>query len=93
MGFSVRSRFKQNAEEEKTSLFNAARELKNKKCNIEKLKVNCAVTDDTGLIENEVLGFYGALFNGHHDTNLVDTGSTFSPDNSNLDDIKVCSIS
>ena len=94
MGFSVRSRFKQNAKEEKSSLFHAARELKNKKCNIEKLKVNGAVTDDTGLIENEVLGFYGALFNGHHDTNLVDTGSTFSPDNSNLDEMleNVCSM-
>ena len=31
MGFTVRSRFKQNAEEEKSSLFHAARELKNKK--------------------------------------------------------------
>ena len=87
MGFTVRSRFKQNAEEEKSSLFHAARELKNKRCNIEKLKINGNVTEDNAEIENEVLRFYGALFNGHHDTNLVDTGSTFSPDNTYLDEM------
>ena len=30
--------------------------------------------------------YFGALFNGHHDANLVDTGHAFVPDNSGLAD-------
>ena len=29
--------------------------------------------------------FFNALLNGHHDTNLVDTGTPFVPDYSGLD--------
>ena len=37
-------------------------------------------------IEAKVLKYFGALFNGHHDSNLQDTGQPFVPDNSQLDD-------
>ena len=40
MGFVIRSRYKQNAEEEKASIFHAAREVKNDQNNINSLKIN-----------------------------------------------------
>ena len=39
MGFLVRSRFKQNCEEEKASIFHAAREMSNGKSSISALKI------------------------------------------------------
>ena len=83
MGFVVRSRFKQNAEDEKSSLFHAALELKNNKSNIVSLKINGQINDST----NEITKYFGALFNGYHDTNLNNSGSTFRPDNTYLDDM------
>ena len=61
MGFSVRSRFKENAETEKASLFHLHRENKNfLKNNHGELKINGQVTDVKGKIEDEVINYYGA---------------------------------
>ena len=84
MGIVIRSRFKQNSEDEKASLFHAARELKNDKNNVKSLKIGGVTVNDQGKIEEEVLKFFGALFNGHHDVNLVDTGVPFVADNKYL---------
>ena len=86
MGFIVRSRYKQNAEEEKASLYHAAREAKNSSNNMSSLKIGGQVVQDKSVIEDEVINFFGALFNGHHNSNLVDTGQAFVPDNSHLSD-------
>ena len=86
MGVVIRSRFKQNSEEEKASLFHAAREAKNDKNNVNSLKIGGVNVKDQGKIEEEVLKFFGALFNGHHDVNLVDTGVPFVADNEHLDE-------
>ena len=87
MGIVVRSRFKQNVQFEKASLFHTGRELKNAKCSLEKLKIGGADTMDQNLIEDEVVNFFTALFNGHHDTDLEDTGCSFQPDNHHLADL------
>ena len=86
MGVVVRSRFKQNAEEEKASLYHAAREVKNAKNNISRLKIDGNVVEEENLIEDKVLLYFGALFNGHHNVKLEDTGVPFVPDNSLLDE-------
>ena len=86
MGVVIRSRFNQNSEDEKASLFHAAREAKNDKNNVKCLKIDGQNVRDQKKIEEKVLSFFGALFNGHHDVNLVDTGSPFIPDNSYLDE-------
>ena len=39
MGYKVRSRFNQNAEDEKASLYHAAKELSNQKNNVSSLKL------------------------------------------------------
>ena len=80
-GVVIRSRFKQNSEDEKASLYHAAREAKNDKNNVNSLKVDGKVVKNKELIEKEVLKFFGALFNGHHNANLEDTGVPFVPDN------------
>ena len=41
---------------------------------------------DNVKIEETVVNFFHALFNGFHDRNLINTGSSFIPDNSNLPD-------
>ena len=87
IGFIVRSRFQQNAEEERASLYHAGRELNNKKSKLLRLKSQDKVLSDQEAIEEEVVGFFGALFNGHHDTNLIDRGSPFIPDNTHLQEI------
>ena len=87
VGFVVRSRFHQNAEEEKASLFHAGREFKNSKNKITSLTSHGQILTDPLLIENEVKTFFGALFNGQHDTQLQDTGIPFQPDNTNLNDM------
>ena len=62
MGFVVRSRFGQNAEEERASLFHAGRELKNNKNNLFTLKKNGTQLTDESAIQAEVIRFFGALF-------------------------------
>ena len=44
------------------------------------------VTDNKEDIEQNVLKYYRALFNGHHNKDLVDTGKPFVPDKSHLQD-------
>ena len=87
MGFSIRSRFKENSETEQASLFHQNRENKNfYKNNHGELKISKKVSNDKSEIEKEVLNYYGALFNGHHNKDLVDTGKPFIPDNLHLQD-------
>ena len=86
MGVIVRSRVKQNAEEERASLYHAAQEVKNAKNNILSLKIDGKVVKDAMVIEDEVLNYFGALFNGHHNVQLENTGVPFIPDNSCLDE-------
>ena len=75
-----------NAPEELVSLFHANMELKNaKKSSLSKLKSGDEIIEDGEVIEREILGFFKALFNGHHNSDLVNTGSSFMPDYSNLD--------
>ena len=50
------------------------------------LKINGQVVDNREEVENEVLTYYGALFNGHHNRDLIDTGKPFVPDDSHLQD-------
>ena len=77
----IRSRFKQNSENEKASLYHAAREAKNDRNNVNGLKVGGRVVKDKKIIEEEVIKYFGALFNVYHNTDLVDTGLSFIPDN------------
>ena len=77
-GYQVRGCIKDTASEETASLFDANQELKNAKRNsLDKLKVNGVSTDKQDVIEEEVINFFNALFNGHHDSNLTDTGFPF----------------
>ena len=65
MGFSIRSRFKENNETEKASLFHLNCENKNfLKNNLGQLKIDDKITDSKDKIEENVLKYYGALFNG-----------------------------
>ena len=89
MGVVIRSRFHQNSECEKASLYHAAREAKNDKNNLSKLKINGEVVTDKKKIEEKVVHFFTALFNGHHDANLVDTGVPFVPDLTDLNEFLV----
>ena len=86
-GFVIRSKFKENAESEQASLFHANRENKNfVKNNHGILKINDDICDNQKKIEDEILKYFGALFNGHHDRDLFDTGTPFVPDNTHLDE-------
>ena len=86
-GFQVRSRCQNVASDEASSIFFANQESRNAKRNsLEKLKINYSVVADEEEIEAEVLQFFNALFNGQHNADLVDTGSSFAPDFANLDD-------
>ena len=87
MGFVIRSRFKENAETEQASLFHANRENKNFSTNNHsKLKIGELISEDKRKIEAEVLKYFGALFNGHHNRDLVDTGEPFVADMTHLQD-------
>ena len=79
MRVAVRSRLKNNAKDENASLYHAAREIRNKKHDLSSLKINWKVETDSSLIEKQVLSFFNALFNGHHNMDLIDTGSPFVP--------------
>ena len=59
MGFVVRSRFKQNAEEEKASLYHAAKEVRNSSHNINRLKIGGLIVKDPRVVEDEVVTFFG----------------------------------
>ena len=87
MGFIVRSQFSQNLEEEQASLFHAAKEVCNKKNDLSDLKINGNVCSNPNEIEKEVINYFHALFNGHHNRDMVNTGSPFTPDNSGLSDL------
>ena len=84
-GFKIRSKFHHGTESERASVFHAAREQKNHKSVSNGIKINGCVVTDKEVIEDEVIHFFSALFNGHHGTNLEDTGRPFVPDWSNLD--------
>ena len=84
-GYKVRSRFQNGPESERSSIFHAAKELKNYKNVNSGLKINGTVITDKSRIEEEIILFFNALFNGHHGLDLKDTGLPFSPDWTNLD--------
>ena len=106
-GLVVRSRDKQNMEEEAASLFHHAKVHKG---NIDKLKVNedgtlgykrnaaTVTSNDPERIENELVNFTDSLLNGRQDEHLQDTGTVFQPDYSNLDNFlgtlsQLCQVS
>ena len=85
MGFVVRSRFNENQEYEKSNLFHLNRENRNhNKNSLNKMKIKNQITEDKSKIEEEVLQYFGALFNGHHDRDGEDTGSPFTPEYAEL---------
>ena len=87
MGFVVRSRFKENQEIERASLYHINREKKNAQAgNLSKLMINGEVEIRRNKIEKEVLGFFGKLFNGQHGRNGVEVDTPFVPDFSHLDE-------
>ena len=87
MGFLVRSRFKENQEVERASLYHINREKKNAQGgNLEQLVINGKVETDRDKVEKEVTSFFGKLFRGQHGRNGADTGKSFQPDNTHLDD-------
>ena len=66
-GLKVRSRFKENHEKEKASLFHLARELKQgKQNNLEELLIDGNIESDPERCKSEVLNFYEPLLNGRH---------------------------
>ena len=84
-GYIIRSRFKNNASDEVTSLYHANQEMKNSKKNsLNKLKIDGVEVSEAKVIEEKVVQFFNALFNGHHDAQLLDTGVPFVPDYSGL---------
>ena len=85
-GYVVRCRFQNNVSEETASLFHANKEMKNAaKNNIKSLKIGNIVSEDKVAIEEEITNFFHALFNGHHNTSLEDTGEPFKADDSGID--------
>ena len=84
-GYVVRCRFQNNVSEETASLFHANKEMKNAaKNNIKSLKIENIVSEDEVTIEEEITQFFHALFNGHHNTSLKDTGKPFEADDNYL---------
>ena len=92
IGLVIRSRQKENVEEERGSMFHHNKEIKKSASNnLNKLKYkdengNVQVTSDPDKIVDEVVKFYEALFNGRHDKNLVDTGEPFQQSNEYLEE-------
>ena len=77
-----KSRFQENIESEKSSLFYLNKENKNyQKSSLHSLKINQQITQDKTKIEEEVIKYFGALFNGHHNRDGEDTCLPFVPDN------------
>ena len=86
-GFKIRSKFQHGPETERSSLFHAGRELKNHKSVNCGLKIGGDIVKDKNKIEDEVLHFFNALFNGHHGPDLVDRGVPFVPNWSNVGEL------
>ena len=86
MGFIVRSRYKQNAEKERASLFHACKERKNGVNNINALKVDDHVVRDPMQIESKILNYFHALFNGYHNPDLSIGKAPFVPSDEYLDE-------
>ena len=64
-GLKVSSRFKENLEKEKASLFHLAREMKKgAECRVERLRIGGQDIDDSDICEKEVHNFFEPLFNG-----------------------------
>ena len=70
MGLVIRSKCQQNAEEEKASIYHAARKARNERNNISALKIDGSIVKDRVQIENTVISFFHALFNGFHNIKL-----------------------
>ena len=65
-GYVVRSRFQNNSSEEIASLFHANKEVKNaKKNSLNCLKIDGSACEDKDTINEEVIAYFNALFNGH----------------------------
>ena len=100
-GLVVRSRDKQNSEEEVASLYHLR---KINKGSLESLRVgqDCSVgyrhniamvtTKDSGRIEEETVNFTEALLNGRQDRFLQDTKEVFQPDYTHLEEF-LCNLS
>ena len=83
-GLKLRSRCKQEVEEERASIYHVGREISNaSKGSLSKLKVEKVnargeiveqTIEDEKEIEDALVNFYDALFNGRLDTNMKDTG-------------------
>ena len=87
LGFIVRSRYKENLESEKGSLFHVNREKKKgSQRNLNKLVIGGQVVEDKNSIEDELGGFFGDLFHGHHRKGGVTEDKTFEPDFTHLDE-------
>ena len=81
MGFIIRSRFKENSEVEKASLFHSNREKKFAQVgNLEKLFINGKVETDKKNVEKVVTQFFGNLLSGKHGPNGVEQEHAFEPD-------------
>ena len=87
LGFIVRSRFKENIESEKAALFHLNREKrKGNQRSVSKLLINGEEVEKKEEIEAEIKDFFGALFQGHHRRGGINSGKTFEPDFSNIDE-------
>ena len=92
LGFVIRSKEQNLVEGEKATIYHKNREVKlGNKANLETLKINGAICDNFEIIQNTLVNYFSALFNGHHrsteDSNVpVDTGASFEPDLSLLPD-------
>ena len=61
-GYIIRSRFSQNAEEEKASVYHAAKEIMNDKNNISQLKLDGNIVNDVTIIEDTGSPVYCGLY-------------------------------
>ena len=94
-GLVVRSRKKQNAEEEAASLYHMA---KASRTGLDKLRVpegnivgfkhsaKMVVTEDPARIEDETVHFVDSLLNGRQDKKLENTGRAFKPEYLHLEE-------
>ena len=87
MGFMVRSRFKENHEVERASLYHINREKKNAQSgNLDKLFINGKIETSRDKVEDNVTNFFGNLFAGKHGKNGVLTDKPFVPDFEHLEE-------
>ena len=91
-GVKIRSRQSEYAEEEKGSIYHYNKERKGTGSrSLSKLRFTNEdgdeeVTDEMSKIEELIVAFYDALFNGRHDKDLVDTGTPFQPSDRYLEE-------